>query len=224
MAETVGAPIVGRACILLGLCSCSGETAVSAVSDAALDVADDTADDAIVADSETMADAASAPCPLTPPSPGAPCHSLYVCEYGNELSPTCDQLFECWGYYGDAAAWQEVGLTSHCPIAPPAGCPSTYPARADAGACAMGTNCSYAAGICQCNGTRWECLDAPASCPGRRPRLGTPCNVAMGPTESCPFEFDSFQTPWCTASSYRCLDGFWWAVGSLGCKTPPPPK
>lgn len=171
-------------------------------------------------------DAAITTCPINPPTAGARCPTNFgsICEYGGKLSPTCDELFQC---ASDACSntpptWRQIGLTSTCPKPTPAGCPTSFDVVEDAGACKIGTRCAYSAGVCQCQGPGWKCIDAPANCPKQRPRLGTPCNEVVAPDQVCPFEFDQISFgPSCFSNGYLCVAGVWSV--SFSCALPPPP-
>jgi len=215
--------------------ACGGVTASLplAVDDASADAADDAGDDAIhfgddafaLPDSQTVFDAPPPgdPCPQMAPEAGAPCNTNLVCEYGDQPTPVCNALFQCSKRQcsNDPPTWRQIGLASGCPLGQPSGCPSVYAEASDGGACGASGVCQYTAARCVCSGQRLQCSTAPSSCPAQRPRLGTPCSVAMAPGDVCFFEVEGFPVrDLCSADGYRCSSGTWTVV--TWCALPPP--
>lgn len=151
----------------------------------------------------------TAPCPTQPPAQGAACTQLgELCEYGDNLYPSCDSVYRCDEFAQTWSLEPQSNLVSCYPSSN--GCPSTMPPVQ--GSCSTsGAACQYAGAYCACEycggppdpgnmPTTWSCLGDSPSCPYPRPRLGTPCTQEGA---QCDY------TICCTGAWMECSNGVW---------------
>jgi hypothetical protein len=126
-------------------------------------------------------------CPLTLPAAGTACTRINLqCEYGEDVSPTCDPQARCID-----GRWQIRAPGINCPtpnygVGP--GCLSSYSDAKKGGSCQkLSLECDYPEGRCACTSFgpilidggsgNWHCEQLQAGCPTKRPRLGSPCSL-----------------------------------------------
>jgi hypothetical protein len=147
----------------------------------------------------------SSACPSTLPSAGSACSiNDFVCAYGTNPNPLCNQLSQCI-----EQTWQTMSGERTCP-APAASCPTRY-AAAYGTTCANQDEsqlCTYPEGTCVCGYAgkgdgpdEWICTGAATGCPLFLPKLGSPCAAADA--------FILCNYGGCSAPATTCLGGFW---------------
>lgn len=161
-------------------------------------------------------------CPVAAPTVGSPCSAVdasapITCEYGNDVSLSCNDQFFCSG-----GLWARVSLSppSPCPTADPglgAGCPASMPS----GDCTSnGTLCHYKdapfSPYCVCanrpsGGLKWVCETGSTDCPVARPALGTPCRSV---DTRC--DYLTCDVPW--GASEVCVAAHVWVLALPVCQ------
>jgi hypothetical protein len=171
-------------------------------------------------DAGTNPDACVRTCPAMEPAVGDPCDSFLDCEYGDDPRFECNRVYACAsGHFQTFFRSNDAG----CPTTLAAGCPPSRASLTTGAACtAMGLQCTYVEGECDCApgtydaGSSWFCLsynslvDSDAACPVPRPRLGTACSLQA----DCTYESN------CTFQACSCGR---WALDLVPCNMPPPP-
>jgi hypothetical protein len=167
--------------------------------------------------------AAPDPCGSDPTSLATSCPTTdQVCEYGNDLDPSCNILYRCPRPGKD---WlrdiQDGGddATDSCF----ARCPATRSEIVEGEACNDTTmGCSYTRGTCACLATTsdagdggasgtWQCAPRPEEdgCPAQRPPLGSTCvREITCDYGSCTLRRDL---------TYKCVSGRWLQADSPVC-------
>jgi hypothetical protein len=167
----------------------------------------------LVGDAAPLPDASvhppGAPCPAdAPPLDSACSASGSTCEYGTNLNPNCNALFQCNG-----SEWRALPREGTCPP-PGATCPSSYAAASGNLACAtddLQELCEYPQGTCVCTndsgglphsgGPTWDCTPTTSGCPAAVPILGSSCE---GPS------LDDCDYGQCSGGvGTACVDGYW---------------
>jgi hypothetical protein len=135
-------------------------------------------------------DSAGVGCPASPPAAGSACPEIgFVCEYGTNANPMCNQVVQC-----SSSGWVHQGSTG-CPSGY---CPSSYNSVPRGGSCQpRGLACDYSQGTCTCSssaggpvrldggyGPQWRCFAPAPGCPSPRPEMGSPC---AHPGASCDY-------------------------------------
>jgi len=154
-----------------------------------------------------------ADCPSSPPVTGGSCElPALACEYGDDWSPRCNVLAQCWRGGTLDRTWQvrePSGDACPTPTSLSIGCPAT-PSTGSCSASDAMVLCVYDSARCVCfpfssvgepPTYTWQCQSAPESgCPATRPRIGSRCSVDG---QSCTYAVCSY------GGGTYCSDGVW---------------